>query len=100
MKQVIRSPYITEKSMMEASRGWYTFLVDNDSNKFSITQAVETEYKVHVVDIKTINVKAKTKRTGKKRILTAAGKGFKKAMVKLKSGEKIDAFEVGEQKTK
>ncbi len=98
MKQIIKQPYITEKSMLEAKRGWYTFLVDKDSNKYSITQAIESQYNVHVVDIKTLNVKAKIRRTGRKRLLKGGGSGNKKALVRLKSGEKIDAFDIGEGK--
>jgi len=100
MQQVLKSPYITEKSLFEASRGWFTFLVEKDTNKKEIKQAVDLEYKVHVISVKTINVKPKTKRTGRKKLLTQGGIGYKKAMVKLTAGEKIAAFDVSEQKKK
>ena len=97
MKQIIKSPYITERSMLEAARGWFTFVVDKDSHKKEITQVVNKEYKVHVVEIKTIIVKGKVKKTGRKKLTAKKAADFKKAIVKLKQGEKIDAFDVGEK---
>ncbi len=89
-------PYITEKSMHLASHGWYSFIVDIKDNKPKIKDAIEKEFKVTVVSVKTNLVKGKSKRTGKKRI-EVAGSKWKKAVVSLKKGEKIDVFEFNEQ---
>ncbi|MEK7165528.1 MAG: 50S ribosomal protein L23 [Patescibacteria group bacterium] len=85
-------PIITEKSLGETNQGWYTFVVSLDSNKNTIAQAVNEEFKVHVIAVKTAIMKGKTKRSGKKRMLTKSS-GYKKAYVRLKPNEKIALFE-------
>jgi large subunit ribosomal protein L23 len=93
MKMTLLQPLITEKTMNLAAKGWYTFKVDKNNNKGSIAQAVQEQFKVHVVDVRTIVVKGKTHRAGKKRLLVSSG-NWKKAMVQLKPKEKIDLFTV------
>lgn len=92
--QVIRRPIITEKSMVQASRGKYTFEVDKRTSKGDIKPAVEKIFGVTVLDVKTANVKGKEVRAGRRR---APGKrsDWKKAVVTLKEGDKIELFEVG-----
>lgn len=98
MKQILIKPVITEKSMVDAGRGKYTFLVNLQSTKNEIAQEVKESFKVKVLSVKTIVVKGKIKQVGSKRkkIVTSS---WKKAIVELASGQKIDLFEVtGEQK--
>ncbi|MBI3980541.1 50S ribosomal protein L23 [Candidatus Microgenomates bacterium] len=98
MKQILIKPVITEKSMVDAGRGKYTFCVNLQSTKNEIVQEVEESFKVKVLSVKTIVVKGKIKQVGSKRkkITTSS---WKKAIVELASGQKIDLFEVtGEQK--
>lgn len=98
MKQVLIKPVITEKSMVDAGRGKYTFCVNLQSTKNEIAQEVKESFKVKVLAVKTIVVKGKIKQVGSKRkkIITSS---WKKAIVELASGQKIDLFEVtGEQK--
>lgn len=93
---IVLQPVITEKSMSLAGNHWYTFKANLSLNKFEIAGAIEEQFKVHVTKIKTINMKGKSKRAGRKRLLTKTT-GWKKAMVRLKSGEKIDLFSVEEK---
>ena len=87
-------PLITEKSLKDASRGIFTFAVDKTANKIEIAKEIESRFKVHVVAITTQIIKGKNKQVGKKRNLVKQP-DMKKARVRLKSGEKIEIFEVG-----
>ena len=89
---VLRKPIITEKSMKLTGNSLYTFMVDKDATKPQIAKAVENQFKVDVIKVKTINVKGETKmqRRVRKSYQTA---DFKKALVQLKKGQKIAMFE-------
>ena len=89
---VLRKPIVTEKSMKFTDNSLYTFLVDKHASKPQIAKAVADQFKVDVVSVKTIIVKGEEKfqRRVRKSYFT---KGFKKAMVQLKSGQKISIFE-------
>ena len=93
---VLIAPIITEKSMMDASQGKFTFRVDRFATKEEIKKVVEKKFKVHVTNISTSILKGKSVRTGMKRTekkLTPV----KKAVVTLKKGEKIGMFELGDK---
>lgn len=96
MKQFIIKPVISEKSLSLASQGWYTFAVALASNKGAIAQSVGNLYKVTVTDVRTIVMHGKEQRHGK-RSKKVRGSDWKKALVHLKAGQKIDAFEVTSQ---
>jgi large subunit ribosomal protein L23 len=87
---IIRKPLITEKSYSLLNENKYTFLVDPKANKTEIRQAIEKIFKVKVEKVNTMNVKGKLKR-----VRTAWGKtpDRKKAIVKLRQGDKIEGFE-------
>jgi large subunit ribosomal protein L23 len=93
LKDIIKSPVITEKSMREAKMGKYTFMVDARSTKFEIRQAIETYFDVRVNKVRTMNIKGKNRwaRGYSKKINLP---GWKKAIVTLLKGDKIEAFEV------
>lgn len=97
---IIIRPIITEKGMREAARGCFTFEVQRFSKKNQIRDAVGNLFKVDVLDVRTIIVKGRKKRVGRKRNVVRVGP-WKKAIVCLASGQKIDLFEVvkDEQKT-
>jgi large subunit ribosomal protein L23 len=84
---VIKALIRTEKSNLSEPLGKYLFLVDKSSNKFQIRQAVEHIYKVKVKDVNTFITRGK-----KRRVRYQVGKtpDFKKAIVTLKEGQKID----------
>ena len=100
MNRIIVRPIITEKSLSLASRGWYSFAVKEASNKYEIAQAIRELYKVTVEGVRTMIMHGKEHRSGKRQKKIAKS-DWKKALVHLKVGQKIDAFEVtGETKEK
>ena len=94
--RVLIRPIITEKSMAAANRGRFTFHVVSEAGKFAIKKAVEDQFTVHVVSVRTISVHGKTVRAAKKRQVVKTS-SWKKAIVALREGEKIDLFEVGKE---
>ncbi|MCL5676030.1 MAG: 50S ribosomal protein L23 [Patescibacteria group bacterium] len=90
---VIIKPIISERSMSNASLGWYTFQTGKKVTKKEIGKEIERLFKVNVVSVRTQNVKGKTVRTGRAR-KSAKKSDWKKAYVRLKDGQKIDLFEI------
>jgi large subunit ribosomal protein L23 len=90
---MIKRPLITEKTLTLAARGWYTFSVDTQASKEVIAQAISAFYKVNVIDVRTIGMHGKVRRVGKMSKYVKKA-DWKKAMVRLKKGQKIDVFEV------
>ena len=89
--QVIIRPVISEKSYnLIETEGQYTFQVDRRANKNQIKQAVEQAFDVKVHKVNTANMKSKPKRQGITRGRTA---NWKKAVVRLQAGERIELFE-------
>lgn len=95
MRQIIIKPIITEKSLARAQKGWYTFSVAQATNKAQIARCVEDMYKVDVVDARTMIMHGKQRRSGKRQKKVTKS-DWKKALVKLKEGQKIDAFDIHE----
>ena len=95
MKQnVIIAPVISEKSMSDVAKGKFTFRVARAADKLSIKKEVEEKFKVNVLSVSTVTTKGRTKRTGTRRIEVSV-QPFKKAIVKLKEGQKIAIFDTG-----
>ncbi len=97
MNTILIRPIITEKSMNEAAIGKFAFQVLKSANKAEVMQAVKESFKVNPVSVQTMNVKGKTKRSARSRKLVTQS-DWKKAVVKLKAGEKIDLFDIADQK--
>ncbi len=97
LSTIIIAPIITEQSMADAQRGKFTFKVEKDADKNFIKKAVEKKFAVHVVGVTTQIRKGQKKRFGPKREEVKMGV-WKKAIVTVKKGEKIDLFDLGEQK--
>ena len=91
MHDVLLRPVISEKSTLETERNNYTFAVARDANKFLIKSAVENEFKVTVLGVRVISVRPKQKRRGRKNLGTVPG--WKKAIVTVAPGDKIELFE-------
>lgn len=90
-RDVIVSPRITEKSMADAMLGQYTFVVHPRATKTQIRHAIEEIFKVNVLRVNTTNVRGKTRRSAKRGVRTRGRQSdFKKAVVTLKSGQKIE----------
>ncbi len=90
MNHIVLTPKISEKAIYLAERGIYVFEVPASTNKIEVTKAIEAAFKVNVTDVNMIITKGKLKRY--KQIL-GRQKDVKKAMVKLKAGQKISLFE-------
>ncbi|MBN2197809.1 50S ribosomal protein L23 [Candidatus Wolfebacteria bacterium] len=88
---LIKQAWISEKSTDLSALGKYIFIVNKKANKSEIKKAIESIYKVKVKSVNMINVKSKEKRLGRSLGKTSA---FKKAIVTLKPGEKIDIMPV------
>ncbi|MFI5359182.1 MAG: 50S ribosomal protein L23 [Halanaerobiales bacterium] len=90
-RDIIIAPIISEKSIaMIEENNTYTFKVDKNANKIEIRKAIEEIFNVNVVQVNTVNMKGKTRRLGYN-----MGKrpDWKKAMVKLAEGNRIEIFE-------
>lgn len=94
MQTIIKRPVITEKSLQRAPLGWYTFAVVASARKEQIAAAIAALYNVKVVEVRTVLMQGKTRRVGRK-ATTIRRPDWKKAMVRLSPGQKIDVFEVG-----
>ena len=79
-----------EKSYQQIAQTQYTFKVHQDAHKTQIRQAVEQLFDVHVVAVNVVKVQPKPKRRG---TINGTRAGWKKAIVEVKAGEKIDIFE-------
>ncbi len=88
--EVLRRPLITEKNTMLQAQGKYAFEIAREANKPQIKQAVETAFKVKVLAVNVMTVPGKTRRVGRRQVLTQS---WKKAIVTLKPGDKIELFE-------
>jgi large subunit ribosomal protein L23 len=82
---------ITEKTNIQKEiANQVTFEVDRRANRIEIKLAVETAFKVKVANIQTMQVKGKVKRRGR---FVGKRRNWKKAIVTLMPGERIDFFE-------
>ena len=89
--KLIRAPHLTEKTVTQKeAANQVTFLVDPGANKTEIKKAVESLFKVKVEAVNTINSLGKIKRMGR---FTGKRQDFKKAIITLKAGDKIEYFE-------
>lgn len=87
----ILRPVISEKSyQLVQAHNQYTFRVLDGVHKIEIRQAIEDLFDVTVTDVRTVSVPGKPKRRGQTR---GRRPGWKKAIVELKPGDKIEIFE-------
>lgn len=88
--QVLVSPMITEKAHQQMSENKYVFEVSGAANKKQVSEAIKEKYNVTVEKVNMVNIHPKKRVYGR----TVGWKsGFKKAVVKLKEGDKIEIFE-------
>ena len=89
--EVLRRPLITEKStILQDGHNKYAFEVDTRANKAQVKTAVETSFSVKVTNVNMLTVKGKRKRFGRKLVQKPS---WKKAVVSLRAGDKIQLFE-------
>lgn len=95
---MLKNPVVSEKSMNLSKTGFYTFHVSPHLSKESIARQVSNRFKVDVLEVRTVNLpgKKKRQRTRKGYFITSPSR---KAIVKIKPGQKIPLFEnLGEEK--
>jgi len=88
--EVLRRPVITEKGTVLQAQSKYAFEVAERANKNQVRQAVEKAFGVEVTAVNMMTVPGKTRRVGRRQVLTPS---WKKAIVTLKPGDKIEIFE-------
>jgi large subunit ribosomal protein L23 len=92
--EVLRRPLVTEKSNYQTGDlNQYVFEVSRDATKTLIKDAIETFYDVDVVRVNVINVPPKRSRRWRSRRTLVRRSAYKKAIVTLAPGERIEAFE-------
>jgi large subunit ribosomal protein L23 len=89
MNEVLMRPIVTEKSMLEANAGRYTFEVRPGVNKHQVKDAVESAFKVEVLQVRVLRVPGKTRRVGRK---IGRRPDRRKAVVRIAPGQKIERF--------
>jgi len=94
---LIKSALISEKSFTAAGNSKFTFVVDKSATKAEVAETIAELFNVEVLDVNMVRVKGKVKRSRK-----GLGKrpDFKKAILTLKKGSKIDLFEVDKDEKK
>ena len=88
--EVLRRPLVTEKSTRLSESNKYVFEVDKRASKDQVRNAVEKAFKVGVVSVNMIKVPGEVKRMGRRAVDRPS---WKKAIVTLKEGDKIQFFE-------
>ena len=87
--KILKAPQVTEKATDLTKENQYAFKVFPDSNKPEIRRAISDLYGVDVLDVKIMKVPAKRRRMGR---ISGWRKGYKKAVVRLKGGQKIEVL--------
>ena len=88
---IIKSPLITEKTTSQKEVfNQLSFKVSRKANRVEIKRAIENIFKVKVAGVRTMQVKGKTKQRGR---IIGKRRDWKKAIVTLIPGERIDFFE-------
>lgn len=88
---IVRGPVVTEKTTLQKdTSNQVTLRVDKNANRVEIKDAVEKNFNTKVKQVRTIQVKGKVKQRGK---IIGKRKDWKKAIITLMPGQKIDFFE-------
>ena len=94
--KVIIRPVVSEKSYALIAEGKYTFRVDDRAHKTQIARAVEEIFEVDVASVRTSKMRAKPKRRNLQDPQQGRTRSWKKAVVQLAPGERIELFEGAE----
>ncbi len=90
-REIIKRPLITEKTSIQKELfNKVSFEVDRRANRIEIKKAIETLFDVRVASVKTMQITGKTKQRGR---VIGKRRDWKKAIVTLMPGERIDFFE-------
>ena len=91
LHDVLVRPLMTERNTELMQQGRYTFEVATDANKMQIKEAVEKAFEVTVVAVNTLHVHRKVRRERTR--YRGYRSGWKKAIVTLAPGQRIEIFE-------
>ena len=89
--EVLKRPVVTEKTGRLGDQSQYAFEVDRRANKALVKHAIERAFKVTVLNVNIMNVRAKFGRYGRRAIIKESA--WKKAIVTLAPGNRIEFFE-------
>ena len=89
LTEVVKRPIITEKATNALDLNHYTFEVDHRAAKPEIKKAIETLFEVKVIGVRTMNPPRRTRRVGR---FSGKRSQYKKAIVRLAEGDKIQLF--------
>ena len=88
---IIKRPIVTEKTTLQKeAANQLSFEVDRGANRIDIKRAVEKAFQVKVMSVQTMQVTGKVKRRGR---ILGKRRNWKKAMVRLMPGERIEFFD-------
>jgi large subunit ribosomal protein L23 len=85
---LVKKPWITEKATMLTASNQYVFLVKSGATKPEVKKAIHALYKVDAIGVNILNRPGKVKRSG--RGVKGKTQGYRKAIVTIKEGQKID----------
>ncbi|UCC66126.1 MAG: 50S ribosomal protein L23 [Deltaproteobacteria bacterium] len=89
--QIIKRPLITEKAnILKDEENKVSFVVHREANKVEIKEAVERLFKVKVLKVNVSTMKGKPRTIGRS---VGRRPDWKKAVVTIRSGDRIDFFE-------
>ena len=90
-RSILKRPLLTEKStQLQDNLNQVAFEVDRNANKLQIRQEVEKRFEVKVTKVRTMHFRGKLKRMGR---FEGRRSSWKKAIVTLAEGQKIEFFE-------
>jgi len=87
--RVLKAPHITEKATDLTASNQYVFKIYPRANKVDVKKAIEKVFGVDVTGVRVINIPKKKRRLGK---IKGFKEGYKKAIVKIKEGQKIEVL--------
>ncbi len=90
VQNILLKPLITEKASFLGQYNQYIFEIAKKANKIEVAKAFESVYKIKPASINIIKVKGKKVRYGRS---SGRTKNWKKAIITLKPGEKIEVYE-------
>ena len=88
---IIKRPVVTEKTnIQKEAANQVTFEVDRKANRIEVRRAIERIFNVRVANVRTMQIRGKFKRRGR---VLGKRRDWKKAIVTLRPGERIEFFE-------
>jgi large subunit ribosomal protein L23 len=91
---ILRRPLVTEKSSYQSGKlNQYSFIVSDTATRTQVKDAIETLYDVNVLRVNVINVPPKRGRRLRSRRLLIRKPAYKKAVVTLAEGQRLEIFE-------